>query len=46
MCQASERDEVHVNSSVGFVEKKQHQFKVVTSGLRDIDEAAVGGPPL
>ena len=46
MCPASEGVEVHVNSSIGFVEKRQHQFEVVAAGLWDVDEAAVGGPPL
>ncbi len=46
MCWVPEGDEVHVNSSVGFVEKRQHQFEVVAAGLWDVDEAAVGGPPL
>ena len=46
MCWASEGDVVHVNFSVGFMEKRQHQFEVVVAGLWDVDEAAVGGPPL
>ena len=46
MCWASEGDEVHVDSSVGFVEKRQHQFEVLMAGLWDVNEAAVGGPPL
>ena len=46
MCRASEGDEVHVDSSVGFVEKRQHQFMVVVAVLWDVDEVAVGGPLL
>ena len=45
MCQASEGDEVHVDSSV-VVEKRQHQFKVNVAVLWDVDEAVIGGPPL
>jgi hypothetical protein len=40
---ASEGDKVHVDSCVGFVEEGEHQLKVVTAGLWDVDGAAVGG---